>query len=409
MASTSPDSRGPLDILVVTGRFPLLSQSFIERKVVGLARRGHRVTVLAGGRGDHELDAGRPASLRVEYVPEGRTLARLAALSVGAVHAARRSPRFALGLAWALRNGDGRGRRLELGLRLAGRRADVVHFEWSATAARAVDVLDLLAVPTVVSCRGSDVRILPLGDDRLAAGLRRLFATVDAVHCVSGAVQESAVALGLDPGRAFVNHPAVDASSFSPDGPAPPAPPLRIVSVGRIHWVKGYEHALQAVRLLLDRGCDVRYTIAGGGDAAGTGAVRFAAHDLGVADHVTFAGPRPPAEVRALLAGAHVFVLPSLSEGLSNAALEAMAMERPVVVSDVGGMRELVRDGVDGFLVPARDPAALADCVERLAADPALRARLGAAGRQRVRESFAFDDQIDRFVDRYHALARGHA
>ena len=406
--ATAPPADRALDIVVVTGRFPLRSQSFIERKVVGLARRGHRLTVVAGGRGDYELDPAVVAELggrlRVEYPPGGPPAVRAARAAVSAV---RRDPRFVVRLAVALRARHGLGaefrRRLHAGLRFAGRRADVFHFEWVTKAARCVEVLDLLPAPTVVSCRGSDVRILPAGDDRLAADLPRVFARAGLVHCVSQAVLADAARYGLDERRAFVNHPAVDPEWFSPGDVAPPEPPLRIVSVGRIHWVKGYEYALQAVRVLVERGCDVRYAIVGGGDAEAVGAVHFTAHDLGIADRVEILGPQPPETVRAMLASSHVLLLSSVSEGLSNSVLEAMAMERPVVVTDVGGMREVVREGVDGYLVAARDPRALADRLQLLA-DPALRARLGRDGRDRVLGSFSLDAQIDRFVDRYLAL-----
>lgn len=327
--------------------------------------------------------------------------------------ALRHDPRFTLRLARALSATRGFGRPfwhgLQAGLRFAGRRSDVFHFEWVTKAATCPEVLDLLPGATVVSCRGSDVRVLPTGDARLAGDLRRVFAGVDAVHCVSHAVLADARRYGLDERRAFVNHPAVDARWFSPEGDCPATPPLRIVSVGRIHWVKGYEYGLQAVRLLVDRGCDVHYTIVGGGDAHAIGSVRFTAHDLGITGRVDLPGPRSPRDVRAALARSHVLLLPSVSEGLSNSVLEAMAMERPVVVTDVGGMREVVRDGVDGYLVPARDPAALADRLQALAGDPGLRARLGREARSRVATSFAVETQVDRFLDRYHALvdARG--
>src|SRR4051794_6635059 len=93
-AAASPVTRRPLDILVVTGRFPMLSQSFIERKVIGLARRGQRVTVLAGGRGDHELDphvvGALGGGLHVEYGREGW------ARGLDAIRGLGRDPWFAI-------------------------------------------------------------------------------------------------------------------------------------------------------------------------------------------------------------------------------------------------------------------------------------------------------------------------
>jgi glycosyltransferase involved in cell wall biosynthesis len=79
----------------------------------------------------------------------------------------------------------------------------------------------------------------------------------------------------------------------------------------------------------------------------------------------------------------------------------------PVVVTDVGGAREMVRDGIDGFVVPARDPDALAGAIETLWEKPSLRAEMGRAGRARVQEEFSMDSVADRFVDLLESTARG--
>jgi glycosyltransferase involved in cell wall biosynthesis len=100
----------------------------------------------------------------------------------------------------------------------------------------------------------------------------------------------------------------------------------------------------------------------------------------GLEDVVGFAGPVPDA--RPLLADHQFAVLPSHGEGLPNAVLEAMAAGLPVVATSVGGVPDVVTDGVTGILVPPHDPPALAAAIERLAADPGLRARMGAAARR---------------------------
>ena len=110
---------------------------------------------------------------------------------------------------------------------------------------------------------------------------------------------------------------------------------------------------------------------------------------LGVGDRVTFTGVR--ADVPDVLAAATMSVLPSHSEGLSNAILESMAAGLPVIAADVGGNAEAVEDGVTGLLVPPRDPAALAAAMERMLETPALTARLGRAARHRVIERFGLE------------------
>jgi glycosyltransferase involved in cell wall biosynthesis len=113
----------------------------------------------------------------------------------------------------------------------------------------------------------------------------------------------------------------------------------------------------------------------------------------------------PPSQVREAMQHSDIFLHSSLSEGVSNAVLEAMACGLPVVTADAGGMHEAVRDGHDGFLVPLRDPAAAAAAVERLARDPELRVRIGRAGRATVESRFRLDDQVARFITMYERVA----
>ena len=404
-----------MDLLAVTGAFPVRSQPFVTAKLLALAARGHRVSVLAGTRGDDDLDPGAVAALDGRFTVEYRAagvLGRAAGAGWLALRALRDGRHFLPPLARAAAaQGQGRvlWRTLEQGLPFAGRAPDVVHFEWATKAVERLSVVDLLPAPVIVSCRGSDVNVLASGDPGFATGLRRILGRAEAVHCVTESVRRAAEALGCDPRRAVVIHPAVDIYRFSPGPPRPASSPLHVLSVGRLHWVKGYDYGLAAVRLLLDRGRDVRYTIVGGGDAAGRAAVHLAVRDLGLEDRVTLAGPVPQDEVRRLLRRVDVFLLPSLSEGMSNAVLEAMATGLPVVATDVGGMAELVREGTDGYLVPPRDPNALAARLECLLADARAREEMGRQARTRVARDFTLDRQIDRFEALYERVASGEA
>jgi glycosyltransferase involved in cell wall biosynthesis len=170
---------------------------------------------------------------------------------------------------------------------------------------------------------------------------------------------------------------------------------LRLLHVGRLHTQKGQRFLIDAVDLLRRQGCQSSLVI------AGEGPLREELEDrvrrLGLDGCVSLLGRRD--DVRDLLRAADVFVFPSLYEAAGIALLEAMACARPVVASRTGGIVEIVRDGVDGLLVPPGDSEALANALGRLAADPALRGRLTAAARTRAIE---FD--IHRTVEAVEAI-----
>jgi glycosyltransferase involved in cell wall biosynthesis len=158
--------------------------------------------------------------------------------------------------------------------------------------------------------------------------------------------------------------------------------PPAIVTVGRLAWPKDPVTLVRALARV--RGHPFSALIVG--DGPEQPGVEAEIRELGLESTVQLRGPRR--DVPDLLAGADVFVLASRSEGGPISVLEAMAAGLPVVASDVGGVRELVADGTTGLLVPAGDPDALAAALKRLLADPELRRRLGAAGRERAAERF---------------------
>jgi glycosyltransferase involved in cell wall biosynthesis len=167
--------------------------------------------------------------------------------------------------------------------------------------------------------------------------------------------------------------------------------PLRLFACGRLNPCKGHGDVVTAVGLLRARGIDARLEIAGEDEEGGAGFHRTLARqitDTGYAESVSLLGAVSEERVRAGLEAAHVFVLASLAEPLGVAIMEAMALGVPLVATDSGGVPELVRNDVDGLLVPPESPAPLAAAIERIARDPALAQRLARSARERVVEGF---------------------
>lgn len=175
-----------------------------------------------------------------------------------------------------------------------------------------------------------------------------------------------------------------------------------VLEVGRLCVVKGQRELIDAAAQL-----DGLHVVLAGDDLEQGGAYRAmlerVAAGHGIADRVHFLGYR--GDVDALLAQADVVALPSWIEGLPLVVLEAMAHAKPVLATPVGGTAELVDDGVTGVLVPARDPARLAEALRELVADPDRAHRLGAAGRARVQREFSEDLMTRRVLEVYDAIA----
>jgi glycosyltransferase involved in cell wall biosynthesis len=199
-------------------------------------------------------------------------------------------------------------------------------------------------------------------------------------------VAESERDAGLRAGTCRPDRTVVIHNGVAPAPPhCPPAPglPVTVLSVGRLRAPKDFLTLVRAVSRL-EPGA-IRLRIAG--DGPDRQALVEAVERPGLTRVVELLGTDP--DVGALLGAADVFVLSSVSEGLPMSVLEAMAAGVPVVASAVGGVPELVDDGETGVLVPPGDPAALAAALARLAAEPALRERLGAAGRRHAEAEFS--------------------
>ncbi|HEU4753353.1 MAG TPA: glycosyltransferase family 4 protein, partial [Armatimonadota bacterium] len=301
--------------------------------------------------------------------------------------------------------GGALARKLYRLLPFIGKEPDVTHLEFATLAEEFGELIPLLPGRKVISCRGADIDILPRGRPALAAAIRAAFDRVDAVHCVSRAMVRSTAEYGLDPDKAFVNHPSIDWRYFQPTEPARRRERFTVLTVARLHWKKGIRDALRALRQVHERGVAAHYVVVGEGEDRE--AIQFDIWDQGLSDYVTLAGTQPRSAVREAMAEADVFLLPSVSEGLSNAALEAMAMRVPVVTTDAGGMPEVVRHGIEGFVVARRDAGQMAHYLAYLAQNEPARSAMGYAARARVQERFGIDTQIRIFESVYRSLANG--
>lgn len=170
-----------------------------------------------------------------------------------------------------------------------------------------------------------------------------------------------------------------------------------VIYIGRLDKYKGVNYLLNGFKELLSRTDNVRLTIVGSGPDETH--LKNMAKDLGILDYVIFKGRQE--DVLSEFYSADIFVLPSLSEGMSNVLLEAMSCGLPVVATLVGGNSDLIKDRYNGILIPPRDSIRLSGALLELLEDEELRERLGKEARKTVEENYSMDNIVDGYQELY--------
>ncbi|MBK8023637.1 MAG: glycosyltransferase family 4 protein [Chloroflexi bacterium] len=407
----------PLIIGIYAHSFPVWSETFIVTKVLGLLEQGFDVQIFVAAPSQHwdrfDILKNRPDVRARVHAPlpfSGSAvvtsgLPRLLGIAV------RHPAAFARFLAhcwrWRGENPLGFLKAVYTRAHFVGPRLDILHIEFDTQGLSIVDLKHYFGSKLLLSSRSSYEQSSVI--DRFPDAPRTLYRHADGYHFISRFLQAAAARLGLPPSTPWwLIQPAIDLSVFTGRDPAThkaEGAPLRLLSVGRLHWQKGYEFAIDAVALVKAAGVAVEYVILGEGSYRE--AIEFAAAHYGLLEDgtVKLLGSVPREAVPTYLKEADIFVHAALEEGFANAVIEAQASGLPVVTSDAGGLPENVEDGVTGFVVPRRDARAMAEKILALAGDPALRERMGQAGRRRALDVFDIRRQIDSFADLYRELA----
>jgi glycosyltransferase involved in cell wall biosynthesis len=291
---------------------------------------------------------------------------------------------------------------------IRSQRFDIVHTFFPASDLLGGLAAKLSGCPILISSR-RDMGLLRGRAHQLA--YRLAGPHFDQVHAVADEVRDFHIRCDhLDPRRVFTVHNGVDIAAIDEAQPIEWSQRSRsgeccpvIACVANIRPIKAIEVLIRTAAIVRSEIPQARFLVIGGvQDNSYFDGLTALARQLGVSDTVTFLGPSE--SVPPLLKGCQIFYLPSLSEGLSNAMLEAMACGLPCVASDVGGNGELVIHDKTGYLVAQGDPAAAAQRILSLLQDPSLAARMGRAGRERVELSFSLQAMIGRLIELYGGL-----
>lgn len=238
---------------------------------------------------------------------------------------------------------------------------DVFHLQWAKGVHEWLWVQQF-GIKLIVSLRGTHNTVSPLADVELKKNYELAFPKVDGFHAVSEAIGKEAQKYGAQAKRIKVVYSGlrpIDLSKEKEDGVLNKTP-FRILSVGRAHWIKGYHYALDACALLNKKDFDFQYTIVG---AKGIEELEYQKKDLELVNYVTFLDQMPYESVLNLMQQADLLLLPSVEEGIANVVLEAMQLGTMVLTTDCGGMNEVIKNKKNGFIVPVRNPQAMANTI----------------------------------------------
>ena len=299
---------------------------------------------------------------------------------------------------FGLKRGNNLGLPLQLARAFRRLRPDIIHtrnaeaFFYGAAAAK------LSGLPVIHSEHG---RVFPEKWHR-ALVQRVMLRGVAAAFAVSKQLADDMVTqIGVPPGLFQVLYNGVDLEKFATRTPRETREKLTIGSVGRLVAVKNYDLLLRAAAQLPP---ELNWQVVLIGEGPERSRLETTIGELGLRERVKLLGHRD--DVKDLLSQFEIFVLPSLSEGMSNTLLEAMAAGVPVVASDVGGNREIIDAGLSGLLFPSGNIEAAADAIRTLATDPQLRARMAAAGSDRAEQKFGMRVMLSAYEQLYRGVWR---
>lgn len=280
---------------------------------------------------------------------------------------------------------------------LLSRKIDWLHYGFGMLAVNRENVAHAIGAKMAVSFRGFDLYLSPLKHKDC---YRLLFLKNVHYHVLSNKMKLIIKAKGVPESLVSVITPAIDVSLFQSQEKQQLNQPIELVSIARLHWVKGLEYTLESLAILKKEGLDFKYTIIGDGKEYER--LVFAVHQLNLKDHVIFKGKITQTDVKNELEQADIYIQYSIQEGFCNAVLEAQAMGLLCVVSDADGLSENVLDRKTGWIVQKRNPKLLAEKINEIVKLSTMEhQKIRGNAKHRIKEEFNLKKQQEEFVTFY--------
>ncbi len=363
-----------MHIVIFDGSFK--TTAFIRRLLQGLVNAGHKVFVLGFNEANPQAVAG------VSYIKLGNNQSKINFLKTSfkwAITSKHLLKQFSL----LLKGNKAEMKQLNLKAALDHIQPDLIHLQWVSNIKLFEECLKEKKYKFILSQRGYQTNVRPFVNAENFNYLQKWLPKFSGFHSVSKAISKVGDEIHSSAHKIDqVVYTGLDLSKFEFQSQIIENEVLQIISVGRPHWIKGYDVALQAVKTLKESGVHFHYQIIGG---KGDEELLFLINALNLSPQVELLGQMPQEEVFKLMQSADVFLLPSLEEGIANVAVEAMALGTPVISTDCGGMQELITHNKEGWVVPTRDSEAMAQQIIKFSKLPKKQVLdIKSAARQKV-------------------------
>lgn len=386
---------------IVLSSVPRYSETFFRNKIKGLQNNGHKVILFVDYKHPNDADfnceiIAAPSFNKHKISNSIKTIFVLLKLLI--IY-----PKKTFKL-YSLDKRDGvsfkkRIRNLALHSFFFKQKVDWLHYGFGMLATHRENVAEAINAKMAVSFRGYDLYLSPL---KHKGCYDSLFTKNVKYHVLSHEMKQTLLDYGISNRKIQVITPAIDVNFFKNENDIPNNTKLQLATVARLHWKKGLEYTLEALALLKNKGIDFKYTIIGAGEQKER--LVFAAHQLGILQHIVFSGKLAQNELRLQLQKADIYLQFSIQEGFCNAVLEAQAMGLLCIVSNAEGLSENVLHNETGWVMPKRNIKALAERiieVNNLSLEDKKAIKLKAT--KRVQETFNLEQQNEAFLKFYNS------
>jgi len=383
---------------------PQYSETFFNLKIKGLKESGFDVILFTGNKNKKISDL----EIRSAYpVKQGNIFSQVIMFVYVILQSFLFSPKRSFNL-FRFEFKDGKNfnesiKSVYFNAHIISQDIDILHFGFTTMALRRENTAKSIGALMSVSLRGYDINIYPLKNPGC---YKKVWENTDKVHSISEYLRSKAVRYGLSENTPYKKiTPAVDPDKFPLAELRKNISSPRILTVGRLNWIKNYETAISAMKLLSDDGVNFEYTIVG--DGPETERLKFAVYQYNLGDKIIFAGKKSHEEVKELMNKADIYLQPSFEEGFCVSVLEAQAAGLMCIVSDAEGLKENVIDGETGWVVPKRDFQTFKNKITEITDMSYVnRKKISDNARSRVVKDFKAEDQKKYFKEFFETMTK---